>query len=438
MESNNFMDTWMDEDRISTANLFVRQTVTIVGGAGHIGLPLSTLIADSGHIANVWDTDDIKIRKMFKNGYPYKENDGGEVVNKFHELLHLRLLFNSEDAFRKSSTIVVTLGTPIDSELDVPDTSQLESFIEQNFYTLLNIKIKPLIILRSTLYPGATEIIAKILERKLKWTEGRHYNLVFAPERIAQNNGFREIKELPQIVGSFNEEGANLARTFFHSIGVGTVLDTGVREAEYAKLMTNMYRYVTFGLANEFYKMGFEDRVDVHKAIEIANFDYPRMNLPKPGSNVGGPCLFKDGKFFLSNDNGGSIINSAHWVNQSMPNWIISKIEWMNEFIHKPNNVLILGEAFKAESDDTRHSLTHKMKRLCELKGWGVDIYDPYTKNNKELYWKTYNVVIVMTPHELFNTDQYWNSFSDNILIIDPWKHLEISKEDNYGIYMYK
>ena len=168
-------------------------------------------------------------------------------------------------------------------------------------HTLIpRMKKHQLIVLRSTVSPGTTEVIAKHIEREHGWTEGIDYFLVFCPERVVQGKSIIETTKLPQLVGASNDFSFNAAKDFFKTFITNEIFRLTPREAEIGKLMTNMYRYVTFAFANEFWMIGEKHGINIDKVIEACNYDYPRMAVPHPGPNVGGPCLFKDGKFLLT------------------------------------------------------------------------------------------------------------------------------------------
>ena len=133
------------------------------------------------------------------------------------------------------------------------------------------------------------------------------------------------------------------------------------REAEIGKLMTNMYRYVTFAFANQMWMISEKHGVNIDKVIDACNFDYPRMDVPHPGPNVGGPCLFKDGKFLLSDIPFGDLINTSFLINEGMPDYVFNRIKDINPYIEK---VLIMGATFKKGCDDTRNSLSFKMRKI--------------------------------------------------------------------------
>lgn len=400
--------------------------ISVIGGAGHVGLPFSLWCSKYINAVNIVDTNHEMISRLVVGDYPYEEHDS-RVAEQLKKGNRSNLFYNNEDILKSSEVIVITIGTPLD-EQNNPRTEDIINIMEELNSKTFTVE-RPLIILRSTVYPGFT--------RMLYEKYGERFGIVYAPERMSQNTGFKEIDAFPQLVGTTSDDFEK-ATAFFKTIGIRDVFIMRYKEAEYAKLVTNMYRYLNFAFANEIYKLGAGEGVDVHKLIEYANEEYPRMNMPLPGPNVGGPCLFKDGWFFTENENmSGSLMNMAFHINESMPAWIVKRIEENFPYSRKLA-VCILGATFKAGSDDTRNSLSFKLKKICEQKGWVVSMIDPYIDEkvvNRDFYPEiASDVVVLMTPHEEFDYD-FFNDIPDGTLIVDIWKHFPQSESEVTGIY---
>jgi UDP-N-acetyl-D-mannosaminuronic acid dehydrogenase len=202
--------------------------------------------------------------------------------------------------------------------------------------------------------------------------------------------------------------------------------------------MTNMYRYVTFAFANEMWMIGEKHGVNIDKVIDACNFDYPRMDVPHPGPNVGGPCLFKDGRFLLSDIPFGDLIQTSFLINEGMPEYVFNRIKEMNPFVEK---VLILGATFKKGCDDTRNSLSFKMRKVCKKNGVDCWLADPYYIEDYVSFpdESEFDAVIVMTPHDEFIDAKEMaysvSLFNNDCVIADIWKMFPESQLSNTGIY---
>ena len=270
------------------------------------------------------------------------------------------------------------------------------------------------LILRSTVYPGTTEKIYQYLS-----AHGKKISVSFCPERIVQGQALHEISNLPQIVSSFDDEGFNEAASLFRVITKEVVRLTPA-EAELAKLFNNVWRYIQFATANQFYIIAEENNLNFYRIYEAMTYLYPRaQNIPTPGF-AAGPCLFKDtmqlaaysgNQFFLG--------HAAMLINEGLPFFILQQLKAKYDLNSK--TIGILGMAFKANNDDKRESLSYKLKHLFEAEAQSVLCSDVYI--NEEGFVSIDEVieeadfVILATPHREYRDIQFRNSQ----VIIDVW-----------------
>lgn len=403
--------------------------VAVIGAGGHVGFPFSCVVADAGHTVYGIDVNQEVVDNLNFGHVPYVEEGAEEVLSR--NIAQERLIFSTDfDFIVDSDVVAIMIGTPVDGEGNARLDDVL-NFVDNTLITRM--KKGQLIVLRSTVSPGTTEVLRDHIEEQTEWKEGKDFHLVFCPERVVQGKSIIETTKLPQIVGAFSDVSYFAAATFFNSFIKNRVFHLSPKEAEIGKLMTNMYRYVTFAFANEFWMIGEKHGVNIDKVIDACNYEYPRMDVPHPGPNVGGPCLFKDGRFLLSDIPFGDLIQTSFLINEGMPDYLFNRIKDINPKIKK---VLILGATFKKDCDDTRNSLSFKMRKVCKKHGVKAWISDPFDIVN-DVFPPTneYDAVIVMTPHT--GTDISWplTNFREDCIVADLWKMYSESKLSNTGIY---
>jgi len=206
-------------------------------------------------------------------------------------------------------------------------------------------------------------------------------------------------------------------------------------EAEIGKLITNMARYVEFALTNEFYLIADQFGVNINKIIDACNYHYPRLNIPRPGPNVGGPCLYKDGWFLLERFPFHGIISTAFRVNEGMTMQIALKLRQVPHI----KKVAILGLTYKAGSDDVRNSLSFKLKKQLEHI-YDLVLVDPYLKDYEDMKRiKGSDAVVLMTPHEEFSDLKKLMSLvaNDECLYVDIWGFWEVMKYKSRNGYFW-
>jgi UDP-N-acetyl-D-mannosaminuronic acid dehydrogenase len=270
-------------------------------------------------------------------------------------------------------SVIVVIGTPIDEFLN-PSMGVFEEAVAQMAPYLAD---GALVILRSTVYPGTTEYVAQALAAR-----GCRVDVAFAPERIAEGYALKELGSLPQIIGADSEAAGDRAAALFSQLGV-EIIRTTSKEAELAKLFTNTWRYMKFAVANQFFTIAHDAGVDYDRVLGAVRTNYPRAaDLPGPGF-AAGPCLFKDTMQLAAfTADHFPLGQSAMQVNEGLPTYIVAAMARRLGSL-QGRSVGILGMAFKAESDDTRASLSYKLRKLLAWQGARVLCTDPYVADSR-------------------------------------------------------
>lgn len=409
---------------------FVPGRVAIVGAGGHIGLPLSVVLADAGFDVVGIDKNAEMNDRLSSGVVPYIEHGAEELLHRGLE--QGNLTFTTETgAMATADVLVIIVGTPVDDNLN-PRIDPLIDLLESH---APNLPPGQLIVLRSTVSPGTTELLRKVLEQRTGTSEGQGFHLVFAPERVLQTRAVEEIRTLPQLVGAFTRASFDRAQEFFGRFMQSTCLRLTPVEAELGKLMTNMSRYVSFALANEFYMICDSYGANAHTVIANANLDYPRLDLPRPGPNVGGPCLYKDGYYLTERISYPDLIANAFKINESVPMYLLEQVR-RRVPLHR---VGILGMAFKANCDDTRNSLSFKLVK--QVRGMNaepvqVDPYVPEWADPARLHGV--DALFLMTPHDEFRDLGALLDIVDNpqCVVVDMWNYwAEYASLSHNGVY---
>jgi UDP-N-acetyl-D-mannosaminuronic acid dehydrogenase len=371
------------------------QKVVIVGGGGHVGLPLALVLADSGFQAVSLDIQKEVVDTINSGKMPFAEEGAQAFLTKS---LGNKSFYATTDHKEISTAeiVIVVIGTPVDEHLN-PDPN---SVVHAMSACIPYMNSDQLVILRSTVFPGVTERVKNLLAKS-----NLKPDVTFCPERILEGHALKELRELPQIIGANDEKAASRASAIFETLGVKTIRVTP-EEAELAKLFTNVWRYIKFAAANQFWIMSNEAGLDFSRIREAVTFDYPRASdLPNAGFSAG-PCLFKDTMQLAAfSNNTFGLGHSAMMVNEGLPLYIVKTIE--EKYDLRNLRVGILGAAFKAESDDIRSSLSYKLKKILEFKTKGVVMSDPYVTVDANLVSLDQtlvesDVLIIGAPHKIY------------------------------------
>jgi UDP-N-acetyl-D-mannosaminuronic acid dehydrogenase len=340
--------------------------VVIVGGCGHVGLPLALAFADRGANVGIYDISQASVDTVNAGRMPFAESGADTAL---HRVLSAGRLKASADPaiVATAESVVVVIGTPVDEHLNPKQTAitrALNGCVEY-------LRDGQLVILRSTVFPGVTALVEKMVAGL-----GLQIEVAFCPERIDEGKAMTELFELPQIVSSRTPAGAKRASALFGRLTTKIVV-MSPEEAELAKLFTNVWRYIKFATANQLYMMANEQGLDFDRIRRGLAEDYPRAaDMPAAGF-AAGPCLFKDTMQLAAfNHNNFPLGHAAMAVNEGLPLYVVHRLE--QRFDLGSMTVGILGMAFKAGSDDIRSSLSYKLKRILEFKADTVLCTDPY------------------------------------------------------------
>src|SRR4030042_1486603 len=364
--------------------------VCVIGGLGHIVLPLGISFAKAGKKVVLYDINKDSIDTVSKGKMPFWESGAdellGETINK------TLFVSSSESVISQSHFIILTLGTPIDEHLN-PQYVLFKSFFEE-ILTLLNDRQH--IIIRSTVYPGTTEKITELLRQK-----GKKTRVSFCPERIAEGKAIEESRSLPQIVASLDDDSLLEASELFLNLTTQTISLKPI-EAELAKLYTNVWRYLQFAISNQFYQIATQNNLDFYKIFDAVTRDYPRTKGFAKAGFAAGPCLFKDTMQLAAFANNSFFLgHSAMLINEGLPNFIIQKLKEKNDL--KTKTVGILGMAFKGNSDDSRESLSYKLKKVLVIEAGQVLCSDPLVKDDglvpTDILIEKSDIIILGAPH---------------------------------------
>jgi UDP-N-acetyl-D-mannosaminuronic acid dehydrogenase len=340
--------------------------VVIVGGCGHVGLPLALAFADRGANVGIYDISQASVDTVNAGRMPFAESGADAVL---HRVLGAGRLRASADPamVATAENVVVVIGTPVDEHLNPKQTVINRALGGCSEY----LRDGQLIVLRSTVFPGVTALVEKMVAGL-----GLRIEVAFCPERIAEGQAMTELFTLPQIVSSRTPAGAKRASALFERL-ISKIVVMSPEEAELAKLFTNVWRYIKFATANQLYMMANEQGLDFDRIRRGLAEDYPRAaDMPAAGF-AAGPCLFKDTMQLAAfNHNNFPLGHAAMAVNEGLPLYVVHRLE--QRFDLGSMTVGILGMAFKAGSDDIRSSLSYKLKRILEFKADTVLCTDPY------------------------------------------------------------
>ena len=369
--------------------------VVVIGGCGHVGLPLAIMFAFKSLKVVAFDTNTQVVATVNSGSMPFDEPGADDVLK---QVIATKSFTASSDRqfVSLAEHVVVVIGTPVDEHLN-PDPEAVPNVV----MSLLDVlKDGQHLVLRSTVYPGVTKLVEKVIA-----SSGKKIDVSFCPERIAEGKAIEELVALPQIISGRTGIAVERAKELFSSLTQNVIVVTP-EEAELAKLFTNTWRYIKFAAANQLYTIANDFGVDFERVRQAITTDYPRASDMPGAGFAAGPCLFKDTMQLAAfNNNNFTLGHSSMMINEGLPLYIVSRIEKKYDLTNM--TVGVLGMAFKAESDDIRSSLSYKLKRILRFKALEVVCADSLVRDDDgliseiELLQKS-DLIVIGAPHRRY------------------------------------
>ncbi len=353
-------------------------TVGVIG-LGYVGLPLVLRFAEAGFAVLGFDIDPDKIDKL-NAGVSYIRQIGSDRIEALVRGGRFEATTNFE-WLGKADALVICVPTPLTRHRE-PDLQYIERTADA---VATSLRAGHLICLESTTYPGTTEevVLPRLAQRGL--TVGRDFFLAYSPEREDPGNRHYSTATIPKLVGGVTPACAELALALYSQAVDRAVPVSGTRVAEAAKILENVYRAVNIALVNEL-KIAFDRMgIDVWEVIEAAKTKPFGFQAFYPGPGLGGHCIPID-PFYLTwkaREYGVTtrFIELAGEINNAMPAYVLTRlIDALNTRGKVLNGarVLVLGAAYKKDTDDPRESPALEILEMLLSKGARVQYSDPH------------------------------------------------------------
>src|ERR1700728_4016852 len=132
--------------------------IVIIGGCGHVGLPLGIVFANCGLDVVLLDIDQEKIDMVNRGEMPFMESNALEQLKR---VVGSRLQATADaSCLRQADAAIAVLGTPVDEHLN-PTVTDLYRSIDAAIALMPE---NALLVLRSTVYPGVTKLVYERLQ----------------------------------------------------------------------------------------------------------------------------------------------------------------------------------------------------------------------------------------------------------------------------------
>lgn len=401
-------------------------------GLGYTGLSLLEAFGIKGFPLIAYDYNKKKVENLQK----------GEASYNFTSLSHFSSwirdnkcsISSDPSILEEADVIIICTSTSLDDH-QIPDTNAIQSV-----FSTVSHYLKPgkLIILQSTIYPGATEDDLLPLLSKNHLTVGKDFFLAYVPEISDPGNPNYSLTTIPRIISGVTPSCLKMTGLLYQTIDCPIFFCSSTKIAEAAKLLQNTYRLINISFINEM-KISFNQMgIDIWEVIEAASMKPFGFTPFYPSLGIGGECIPVVPAYLswkAKEINGPtSLIDISMKINRLTPSYVVEKIgDALNtrKKNFKEAKILVLGIAYKKEVNDLRESASLTLISLLQKKLALVDYHDPYIKKiysprhyqdikltSIDFTPKTlssYDAVIIATDHSFYN----WNEIAlySNLII---------------------
>ena len=395
----------------------------VVIGTGYVGLVTGVGFASLGHSVSFIDLDENKVLKLKDKQVPFYE-PGLEDHFQNNETFS-RMSFTSsyeEIKWEETDVAFICVQTPNNLETNSVDTRFLESAITE----INNLNNRKLVVtVKSTIPPYEIEKVCnKVGMDKNKIT--------FNPEFLREGTAIEDFFQPDRIVIGGNDPEKLLVLRELYKGFDAELIETDPISSQLIKYLANTYLPLRLSFVNEAarlidYSNGNQE--DVLKGVGLDSRIGSHYFRPSPA--WGGSCFPKDlievNNFYKEGEVTLPLISNIIESNDIQTKWTVDKLTSIlsNENI---NSVLLIGAAFKEDTDDLRNSPTLDIYKMLLQKDVNTNIYDEMVElaeynsvdNLDDISEKT--LVVLMYPIKKTLMERVETILSDtNSILYTPW-----------------
>tara|TARA_Y100000768_G_scaffold351845_1_gene303025 strand:- start:30 stop:1343 length:1314 start_codon:yes stop_codon:yes gene_type:complete len=389
------------------------KNITIIG-TGYVGLVTGAGMSEFGNKVICVDIDTKKIDDLNAGLIPIYEPGLEEVIKRNFENNRLFFSANIEDSIRRSEVVVIAVGTP-QGDNGMADLRYVYSVVDTISQNLNNYKV---VCTKSTVPIGTGKEIIKKINNNIQGK--KIFDYVSNPEFLREGSAMKDFLWPDRvIIGTDSEKAYKIMCDIYRPLYINKnpITYTSVETAEMIKYASNAFLALKISYINEIANLCELLGADVHDVANAMGQDGRISDkFLHPGPGFGGSCFPKDLEALLAVSKNNKLkmetVKAAITANKNQKKRMTSKL--LNLFDNNLNKctIVVLGLAFKSNTDDIRESAAIDMINFIIDHGGFVNAYDPIA--NKEMY-------------KIFNNIKYYDNVynsiknADGIVIMTEW-----------------
>ncbi|MFZ2125753.1 MAG: UDP-glucose/GDP-mannose dehydrogenase family protein [Candidatus Saccharimonadales bacterium] len=367
-----------------------KKTITVLG-AGYVGLTTAALLAHSGFKVYVVEPNKKRL-DVIKTGRSFFYEEGlDEVIDAAIKSGNLNPTDSYTESVPNSSIVFSSVGTP-----DNPDGSSNLTYVfsaaeEASKY----LKSGSIYVQKSTVPVGTGERIKEIfskLKNKIDYVSNPEflregtalYDTLYFDRVVAGNDNKETVEQVLDIYRELEKHRDKIAKIAKIDIKPhqGQYISTSLNSAELIKVTSNAFLALKISFANSIAKLADKVDADITEVMDAVGADkrIGRAFL-NAGRGYGGGCFPKDVSGLIASgiQNGVhlDIMEAAQSLNETMPGYIVEKLQAKIGGSLQGKKVAVLGLSFKAGTSDVRRSPGILLANSLNKSGAIVTTFDP-------------------------------------------------------------
>ena len=354
-----------------------------VVGLGYVGLPVAFYFSKKFKVFG-YDINKKRILDL-KKGI-----DANKTFSKF-ELKKNKIHFEYKARKIKDSDVyIITTPTPINKAHE-PNLDYI--FKALDLIIKLGIKYK-LIILESTVFPGATEEkFIKYLEDKTSFKINNEFYFGYSPERINPGDKKNKFFNISKIVAGSFSEVTDITHLLYKKVVKKVYKATSIKVAETSKLIENSQRDLNIAFVNEIVMICNKLKLQSKEVLELASTKWNFLKF-KPGL-VGGHCIGVDPYYLFHalrrKNYNPKMLLAGRSLNENFSKFLVQK--FLDNIVSNNPKILIMGASYKADCNDLRNSKSFDIFNELKKRNCTPFFFDPHVLFDKNETLKKYNFI---------------------------------------------
>lgn len=366
-------------------------------GTGYVGLVSAVCLAAKGHNITCVDANPDVVRRVGAGEPHIYERGLPEFLASVIAAGRFRVTADLDSALANTDGVVIAVGTPTErGKIDLRYIEEAASAIGLNLKKVD--RFLPVIV-KSTVLPGVTDTVVRGVLEKTSGKKLGQFGLGMNPEFLREGDAISDFMEPDRIVLGHEDDKT---RTFLGELYAPWNCDklyVNTRTAELIKYANNALLATQISAVNEIANLaaaiGGIDVMDIVRGVQLDKRWTPIVAGKRvepgiitylvPGCGFGGSCFPKDVQALRAHGAKVSVptavLDAVLAVNEAQPHQVVRILEREVPDLSK-QTVLVLGLAFKPETDDVREAPSLKIIR--DLTGLGVKVlaHDPKAADN--------------------------------------------------------